>query len=147
MFSQSPPFAEVLRRQRQAAGLTQEGLAERARLSARAISDLERGLKVTPHATTVHLLVQALGLDEAAADAFAAAARRGVASSTPAPRRRNLPVASTSFVGRQQACADVRQALATTRLLTLVGGGGVGKTRLALEVANSAADEYVDGVA
>jgi DNA-binding XRE family transcriptional regulator len=46
--------------QREARGLTQEGLAERARLSARAISDLERGLKETPHATTVHLLVLAL---------------------------------------------------------------------------------------
>src|SRR5260221_10788686 len=100
MFSQSPTFAEVLRRQRQASGLTQEGLAERARLSARAISDLERGLKETPHATTVHLLVQALGLDEAAGDAFAAAARRRIVNSTPARRRGNLPLASTSLVGR-----------------------------------------------
>src|SRR5215475_11599202 len=60
MFSQTATFAQVLRRQREARGLTQESLAERARLSARAISDLERGLKQTPHATTVHLLIQAL---------------------------------------------------------------------------------------
>ena len=145
MFSQTPTFAEVLRRQRQARGLTQEGLAERARLSARAISDLERGLKATPHATTVHLLVQALELDVTAADTFAAAARRRVTASTPA-RRGNLPVALTSFVGRQQACAEVKQALATARSLTLVGPGGVGKTRLALAVAASVADEYGDGV-
>jgi non-specific serine/threonine protein kinase len=145
MFSQTPTFAEVLRRHREARGLTQEGLAERARLSTRAISDLERGLKETPHATTVHLLVQALELDETAAEAFAAAARRRAITSTLARRRGNLPIALTSFVGRQQACAEVKQALATARLVTLVAAGGVGKTRLALEVAASVADEYADG--
>jgi len=65
-------------------------LAERARLSARAISDLERGLKETPHATTVHLLVQALGLNGAEADAFATAARRRVLTSAP-PAARQSP--------------------------------------------------------
>jgi len=145
MSSQTPTFADVLRRQRQARGLTQEGLAERASLSARTIRDLERGLKESPHATTVHLLVQALELDEATADGFAAAARRHVMTSTPARQRGNLPVAVTSFVGRQQERAEVKQALARARLLTLVGAGGVGKTRLALEVADSAADDYADG--
>jgi non-specific serine/threonine protein kinase len=146
MFSDAPTFAEVLRRHRQARGLTQEDLAERATLSARAISDLERGLKETPHATTVHLLVRALELDEDTADAFAAAARRRVVTSSPARQRDNLPVALTSFVGRQHACAEVKQTLATARLVTLVGGGGVGKTRLALAVAESVADGYADGV-
>ncbi|MBP2326577.1 putative ATPase/DNA-binding CsgD family transcriptional regulator [Kibdelosporangium banguiense] len=58
----------------------------------------------------------------------------------------NLPVALTSFVGRRQEIADVRARLATARLLTLTGAGGVGKTRLALEVAAEARKAFADGV-
>jgi DNA-binding XRE family transcriptional regulator len=53
----TPPFAELLRQHRLALGLTQGELAERAGLSERAISDLERGLKRAPRASTVQLLV------------------------------------------------------------------------------------------
>jgi pimeloyl-ACP methyl ester carboxylesterase/DNA-binding XRE family transcriptional regulator len=58
-----PPFAELLRRQRLARGLTQQELAERARLSERSISDLERGVKNAPRLTTLRLLIDALGLE------------------------------------------------------------------------------------
>ncbi|HZS93929.1 MAG TPA: AAA family ATPase [Chloroflexota bacterium] len=58
-------FGEILQRLRLAAGLTQEELAERARLSARAISDLERGAKTRPHLATVRQLSEALGLTDA----------------------------------------------------------------------------------
>ncbi|MGH2410863.1 MAG: helix-turn-helix transcriptional regulator, partial [Chloroflexota bacterium] len=51
-----PPFALLLRRHRQAADLTQEALAERARLSVRAISDLERGIRRAPRKDTILLL-------------------------------------------------------------------------------------------
>ena len=54
-------FGDLLRRQRRAAGLTQEELAERARLSVRGIADLERGARGAPRCDTVALLVQALG--------------------------------------------------------------------------------------
>ncbi|WP_307835272.1 ATP-binding protein [Streptomyces adelaidensis] len=57
----------------------------------------------------------------------------------------NLPAALTTFVGRRRDLAEVRRRLGATRLLTLTGVGGVGKTRLALEVAASVAD-FVDGV-
>ena len=57
-------FGELLQRYRGAAGLSQEGLAERAGLSARGISDLERGLWQVPHATTIHRLAEALGLTQ-----------------------------------------------------------------------------------
>ena len=54
------PFGALLRRHRRAAGLSQEELAQRARLSARGISDLERGLRRTPHRDTVEMLAEAL---------------------------------------------------------------------------------------
>jgi transcriptional regulator with XRE-family HTH domain len=60
-----PPFGELLRRHRLAAGLTQEDLAERAGLSARGISDLERGARSHPYQETVRLLADALALDGA----------------------------------------------------------------------------------
>jgi len=57
----------------------------------------------------------------------------------------NLPVPRTSFVGREEEVAEVRKLLDTTRLLTLAGPGGAGKTRLALEVAKSVHPEYLHG--
>jgi len=57
----------------------------------------------------------------------------------------NLPVQLTSFVGREEL-DGARAALAGTRLLTLTGPGGTGKTRLALQLAAEASDDYPDGV-
>lgn len=68
-------FGEMLQRHRLAAGLTQEELAERARLSARAISDLERGVKTRPHLATVRQLGEALQLSEEEREALQRAAR------------------------------------------------------------------------
>jgi len=58
----------------------------------------------------------------------------------------NLPIQRTSFVGREQDIADVTELLDRHRLLTLVGSGGVGKTRLALQVGAELLDRYPDGV-
>jgi predicted ATPase/class 3 adenylate cyclase len=58
----------------------------------------------------------------------------------------NLPQQATSFVGREREFAEVKKALRTTRLLTLVGTGGIGKTRLSLQVAADVIDDYPDGV-
>jgi len=60
--------------------------------------------------------------------------------------RHNLPPARTSFVGREHEVVEIKRVLPTTRLLTLTGAGGSGKTRLALEVAKDLLETYPDGV-
>src|SRR4051794_6122529 len=60
-------------------------------------------------------------------------------------RRSNLPVQLTSFVGRERDLADLRDLVERHRLVTLIGTGGTGKTRLMLEVASRIADRFPDG--
>ena len=79
---------------------------------------------------------------------FTLATTRDVAA--PGPSRpagvHNLPKQGTSFVGRAQALAAIKDSLGKTRLLTLVGFGGIGKSRLALEAAAAMIPGYADGV-
>ena len=65
---------------------------------------------------------------------------------TPVAPTHNLPVPLNSFVGRGRERAEIGELLARERLVTLIGTGGCGKTRLALEVAAARADAYADGV-
>ena len=58
----------------------------------------------------------------------------------------NLPAQLTSFVGRQTEIGNLREALASNRLVTLTGAGGAGKTRLAVQVAADMAEQYGDGI-
>src|SRR5690242_6883588 len=111
-------FGDLLRRYRREAGLTQEELAERARMSARGISDLERGTRQRPYRDTLSLLVVALGLSGERRAAFERAARTGPPSADFPPWRslqsstNNLPKQALPFIGRETAIADVRQRLA-----------------------------------
>jgi predicted ATPase/DNA-binding CsgD family transcriptional regulator len=61
-------------------------------------------------------------------------------------RQNNFPIPLTSLVGREKEVEEIVQMLSTTRLLTLLGPGGVGKTRLAIEAANTTASEFPNGV-
>ncbi|MCO5295882.1 MAG: tetratricopeptide repeat protein [Fimbriimonadaceae bacterium] len=63
-----------------------------------------------------------------------------------APSRHNLPVQLTSFVGREREVAEVCALLGRARLVTLLGPGGAGKTRLSLQVAAESIDQFADGV-
>ncbi|MDE2004538.1 MAG: adenylate/guanylate cyclase domain-containing protein, partial [Betaproteobacteria bacterium] len=58
----------------------------------------------------------------------------------------NLPQQLTSFIGRERECAEVAQMLTSARLLTLLGMGGLGKTRLSLQIGADVMDLYPDGV-
>jgi predicted ATPase/DNA-binding CsgD family transcriptional regulator len=62
------------------------------------------------------------------------------------PPRTNIPAVLTSFIGRKREIAEILQVLASTRLVSLVGAGGCGKTRLALRVAAELNGQYSDGV-
>jgi predicted ATPase/DNA-binding NarL/FixJ family response regulator/transcriptional regulator with XRE-family HTH domain len=142
-------FGALLQQYRLAAGFSQEELAERARLSRRGISDLERGQRRLPHPATVRRLADALNLT-APERAALLASPRSQPSAAPGPRggkRRlgNLPADLTSFVGRESELASLVCDVERTRLLTLVGPGGVGKTRLALRLAARVMDSYSDG--
>ncbi len=67
----------------------------------------------------------------------------------PAPRQarpNNLPRQLTTFVGRSHQIQAIQQTLASSRLLTLTGPGGIGKTRLALEVAGQLLEDFADGI-
>jgi predicted ATPase/transcriptional regulator with XRE-family HTH domain len=149
-------FGDLLRRYRLAAGLTQEQLAERAQVSPRAISDLERGQRSRPWRETIQLLANALDLDPADRSRLEAAARSpgpsnvGTTDPPPAPSSpippNNLPTPWSSFIGRERECEEVGHLVATSRLVTLTGAGGSGKTRLALEVARALLPRFRDGV-
>lgn len=120
--------------------MSQESLAERARISAAAIGALERGARRAPYRETVALLANALGLsatDRAELEAAAERARGRRSSHTggETSAAHNLPARLTSFVGRDEEIAAIVALFETHRLVTVTGSGGIGKTRTALQVA------------
>lgn len=137
-------FGAQLKALREAAGFTQEQLATIAGLSVHAVSALERGERRRPHVETMRALSAALDLTGATRDAFFGSAR-SPAQSTAVEELTgvSLPVPLTAILGRDADVRTLRQWLAdpAARLITLIGPGGVGKTRLALEVARAIADE------
>src|SRR5215213_9955807 len=116
-------------------GRPEKALAQYERLR----DTLSRGLGTQPAASSRRLR------DEIATGEFAPP----IPSPTSAPRegsldakKHNLPAPRTSFVGREREMVEVKRMLATTKLLTLTGAGGSGKTRLALEVARDLIGVY-----
>ena len=93
-------------------------------------------------------LVDELGLEpsEQMRELEQAILRQEVPPPRPPELRHNLPSPATSFVGRSAELADVETLLAESRLVTLTGVGGVGKTRLALETAWRLLPDFADGV-
>jgi len=139
MESKVTAFGEFLKRHRLASGISQESLAERARMSAAAVSALERGARRAPYRETVSLLSDALGLSSAARAELEGAAERARGRQPQAgadsSASHNLPTRLTSFVGRDEEIAELQELLSEHRLVTVTGSGGVGKTRTAVEVA------------
>ncbi len=156
----SEPFGDVLRRYREAAGYSQEELAERAELTTNAISALERGFRRRPYPATVRRLAAALGLSDAERAELMAARSGGIpaphsppaavaaVSTEPAiPPEPGLPEYMEPLIGREREMEVLLHLLGMpeVRLLTLTGPGGVGKTRLGSEVVRQALDLFPDG--
>jgi predicted ATPase/DNA-binding SARP family transcriptional activator len=121
-------------------GRSEEALRQYGRLS----EALSSGLGAKPSASSSALR------EEIAAGRFSGdptqAAGEPAGEISGGARAHNLPAQRTSFVGREREMLELKRALATTRLLTLSGAGGSGKTRLALEVARDVVGACPDGV-
>jgi tetratricopeptide (TPR) repeat protein/transcriptional regulator with XRE-family HTH domain len=159
-------FAALLRQLRTEARLTQEELAETAGISARAVSDLERGVNRTAHKDTAQLLAAAFGLSGPTEERFVAAARgrapvgmvvRGGpgaehGTSATAAATRALPRDIASFTGRQDELARLLQSIhsltpsgGVVGIYAIDGMAGIGKTTLAVHAAHYLADAFPDG--
>jgi transcriptional regulator with XRE-family HTH domain len=149
--SATTSFGNLLRRHRSAAGLTQEGLAERAGLSRRGIADLERGARLTPYVATIERLAEALGLSKAERDGLLAAGRARKLDAVdveppnadPDKSGAGSPLYRRVFVGRDAELRELRAACdraldGSGQLLLVVGEPGVGNTCICGELARYA---------
>lgn len=149
------PLGLLLRRLRRGAALSQDELANRSGVSARTISDLERGQRASAHFETLRMLAGALDLsaeDRARLIKVAQDPWIDVTLQRPAwgdAARKGLPAPATTLIGRERDVTAIARELASDahRLITLTGPGGVGKTRLALAAASTAAPDFPGGVA
>src|SRR5512135_1138685 len=154
-------FGAWLRQQRSQLKLTREEFAERVGCSVALLRKIEDGER-RPSAQIAELMANCLNIPPAERSTFVRVARgelnverlpplvlKPVAASTAsAPALRvNLPVLPTPVIGRQREVEELSQLLRDPqcRLLTLVGPGGIGKTRLAIETAHLL-DAFADGV-
>ncbi len=147
-------FAALLRQYRKRAGLSQESLAEKAGLSANAISALERGERRHPYPSTIRMLAEALALRPEEQDLLVETNANSGPEDEPAAAKLTsvqfngaIPRPLTGLVGRATEAAVIQQLLLRPdiRLLTLTGPGGVGKTRLSIEVVSICQDAFQDG--
>jgi predicted ATPase/transcriptional regulator with XRE-family HTH domain len=146
-------FGSALKRYRERARLTQEELAERAGLSAAAVSALERGVRRLPQPATIRQLADALELIAADRATVLDLARSTRPSEEPLVLAAFSPLLAppTPLIGRARAEAEIVDLLrqpgghSGPHLVTLTGPGGVGKTRLALQVLDALRGFYPDG--
>ena len=117
-------------------------------MTAAGISAIERGIRKRSYPRTVNALADALGLTGEDRDIFDTLARRPWPSEPPEAAETGvmLPAQLTRFIGRERDRAQLRSLLEGARLITLVGPAGIGKTRLALEVAAETAPMFPAGV-
>ena len=143
------PFGTLLRRYRIEANLSQEALAEAARVSPSAIGAYERGVHAAPHRHTVAMLADVLELQGATRAEFELAARRRPRGakrySSDSEYALNVPPQTTSFVGREDDVSRIEDQLRRAHCVTVTGTGGIGKTRLAIQVAARCSTRFRDG--
>jgi predicted ATPase/DNA-binding XRE family transcriptional regulator len=139
----TPPYGAWEKERRRQLDLTQEDLARKAHYSTVAIHRVESG-SLRPSRAMAEALAVALDISVADRTVFLSFAR-GISARRTAD---NLPLPLTPLVGREADLAELRAqlGLAATRLMTLLGPPGVGKTRLAIAAAREALADFEDGV-
>jgi transcriptional regulator with XRE-family HTH domain len=133
----STSFGELLRSLRQAASLSQEELAQRARLSVKAVGALERGERLRPYPNTVRALAEALGASSDARTALMDSAARHETGNGRAERAERTPVAASPVEAEQQAAAWEIYVELVTRIATVELGEEQGTLREALASLHS----------
>lgn len=142
-------LSSVLRRFRARAGFSQQELAERASISVQAISALERGSRKAPYRYTLDRLAEALSLTADERSELQRSAKRGSGQETTAAAAsapNNLPRQLTAFFGRDDAVREIVALLGRAPLVSIVGPGGAGKTRLSIAVGSALLSPFPDGV-
>jgi predicted ATPase/DNA-binding XRE family transcriptional regulator len=142
-------LATLLKSYRVRAGLSQQALADQASVSVQAVSALERGYRKVPYPKTLERLCDALNLHAEDRFALEESARRARGArwhehelATP----HNLPRQLTSFLGRDDDVKRIEALVKKSPLVSVVGTGGVGKTRVAIEVASHLFSDFPDGL-
>ena len=149
-----PSFGLWLKQRRKALDLTREELAGRIGCAAVTLYKIEVDER-HPSKQIAELLALHLSILHADWSSFVTFARSGVFDvptaapwNTPFHSPSNLPITPTSLIGRAEDIRSVRKRLSRddTRLLTLIGAPGIGKTRLAIQIAADTLDDFADGV-
>ena len=149
---ESVSFGTWLRQRRRALDLTQKALAREVGCAEITVRRMEAD-EYKPSHDLALVLLETLGVPKSERAQWVRFAR-GLAEypksqPAPSPAREqitNLPIPLTSFIGRKKDIALIQQRLAGHRLVTLLGAGGIGKTRLSQEVASQLLGDYANGV-
>jgi tetratricopeptide (TPR) repeat protein/transcriptional regulator with XRE-family HTH domain len=143
---QALSFGEMLRGLRKQAGFTQADLAAEARISIKALSNLERGAALRPHPDTVLLLARALDADGPTRDRLVFAARRPVTNQGGRPSAtRTLPRDVAAFTGRGAEMRKVAGTGGAGGVFVISGMPGIGKSAFAIHAAHELAGWFPDG--
>jgi transcriptional regulator with XRE-family HTH domain len=149
--SKETSFGEWVRQRRHLLDLTQQELADQVGCARITLRRIEAGA-LKPSKELALILLGKLGVPQAESEAWLRFARglsefpESSADSSVSKPITNLPAPLTTFIGREKEQAEILKLLNKHRLVTLVGSGGVGKTRLSLKIGEQVLGDYANGV-